>query len=123
MTEINEITLEQTALGWFYNLGYVLKFGTDLAFDGTHPKRKSEAQYSNVIRKDRLRIALHDVKNPNISQIAFFEDVLRKIIRTESPSLPESNWRFHRMLTNSMDIEVISEDEYDSVRHVEEAGV
>ena len=119
MNQITESTLEQTVLNWFHNLGYVLKFGTDLAFDGTHPKRKAGFQYFDVILKDRLRTVLHDI-NPNIPYSAI-DDALRKITRTESPNLIENNRRFHRMLTDSVDVEVISEGDYDSVRHVEPA--
>jgi len=60
--------------------------------------------------------------NPNIPPDAINEAV-RKITRTESPSLIENNRRFHRMLTDSVDVEVISEDDYDSVRHVEDTGL
>jgi len=121
MTEINEMILEQTTIDWFESLCYVTEFGPDLAFNGVHPERSVKAQYSDAILEGRLRTALHDI-NPNIPPDAISEVAL-KITRTESPSLIENNRRFHRMLTDSVDVKVISEDDYDSVRHVEEAGV
>ncbi|MBW2595058.1 MAG: type I restriction endonuclease subunit R [Deltaproteobacteria bacterium] len=102
MANINEDILEQTTLDWFESLGWQTAFGPDLAFDGAHPERKAEAQYSDVILEDRLQTALHDI-NPNIPQIAL-DDALRKIIRTESPSLIENNRRFHRFLTDGIDV-------------------
>jgi type I restriction enzyme R subunit len=69
----------------------------------------------------RLQTALENI-NPNIPPDAISEAV-RKITRTDSPSLIENNRRFHRMLTDGVDVEVLSEDEYGNVRHVGDASV
>lgn len=34
MDKITESDIEQTALAWFENLGYKVKFGPDIAFEG-----------------------------------------------------------------------------------------
>ena len=120
MSKTSENALEQTTLDWFESLGYVTEFGPDPAFNGVHPKRSVKAQYSDAILEGRLRTAFRDI-NPTISPSAI-DDALRKIIRTESPSLIINNRRFHWMLTDGVDVKVISEDDYDSVRHVEEAS-
>jgi len=51
---------------------------------------------------NRLQTALERI-NPNIPPDATLEAV-RKIMRTESPSLIENNRRFHRMLTDGVDV-------------------
>ncbi|MBW2651048.1 MAG: type I restriction endonuclease subunit R [Deltaproteobacteria bacterium] len=102
MANINEDILEQTTLDWFESLGWQAAFGPDLAFDGARPERKMESQYSDIILEDRLRIALEDI-NPNIPADAI-EDAMRKITRTENPTLIENNRRFHRFLTDGIDV-------------------
>ncbi|MEA3351565.1 MAG: type I restriction endonuclease, partial [Chloroflexota bacterium] len=100
--KITESVVEETALAWFESLGYVTAFGPDLAFDGARPERKAKAQYSDVILEDRLLTALEDI-NPNIPADVI-EDAVRKITRTENPSLIENNRRFHRLLTDGVDV-------------------
>ena len=114
---INESTLEQTALGWFESLGWQAAFGPDISPDGAALERED---YDQVVLLGRLQTALENI-NPNIPPDTIRE-AARKITRAESPSLIENNRRFHRMLTDSVDVEVISEDEYGDVRHAEEAG-
>jgi len=99
MSAITENALEQTALDWFHDLGYYTAFGPDISPDGLSCEREN---YDQVVLEDRLRTALYDI-NPNILQIAI-DDALRKIIRTESPSLIENNRRFHRFLTDGVDV-------------------
>ena len=50
----------------------------------------------------RLQAALENI-NPNIPPDAI-EEAVRKIARSDSPSLIENNRRFHRMLTDGVDI-------------------
>ena len=115
---INESIIEQIALDWFEFLGWQIAFGPDISPDGPACERED---YDQVVLIRRLQVALENI-NPNIPPDAISE-AARKITRTESPSLIENNRRFHRMLTDSVDVEVISEDEYGSVRHVEDASV
>ena len=121
MSGISEATLETTVLTWLENFGYDIEHGPDIAFDGVKPERDASANYTDVVLIGRLRESLERI-NPEIPREAI-DEAVRKITRTESPSLIENNRRFHRMLTDSVDVEVISEDEHGSVRHVEDAGV
>ena len=114
---INESTLEKTTLDWFQSLGCQAAFGPAISPDGPACERED---YEQVVLLGRLQTALENI-NPNIPPDTIRE-VARKITRAESPSLIENNRRFHRMLTDSVDVEVISEDEYGGVRHAEEAG-
>ncbi|MBU0710928.1 hypothetical protein KJ762_15720 [bacterium] len=38
MSKTTESALEETALTWFENLGYTVKFGPDIAFDDFKPE-------------------------------------------------------------------------------------
>ena len=99
MSEINETTLEKTALDWFSSLGWDTAFGPDISPDGPNFERKD---YDQVVLVGRLQIALENI-NPNIPPDAI-EEAVRKIARTDSPSLIENNRCFHRMLTDGVDI-------------------
>ncbi len=55
----------------------------------------------------RLRAALENI-NPNIPLDAI-DEAVRRITRNESPSLIENNRRFHRMLTDGVDVSYIQE--------------
>jgi len=50
---------------------------------------------------NRLRSAL-SLLNPNVPEPAR-DEALRKVIRTETPSLVENNRRFHRPMTDDAD--------------------
>jgi type I restriction enzyme R subunit len=104
MNKTSETTLEQTALAWFESLGWQIAFGPDISPDGPACERKD---YDQVVLIGRLQIALENI-NPGIPPDAVGEAV-RKITRTESPSLIENNRRFHRMLTDGVDVSYIQD--------------
>ncbi len=99
MTEINESTLEQTTLSWFESLGWQTAFGPDISPDCHACERED---YDQIVLLGRLQTALENI-NPNIPPDAISEAV-RKITRTESPILIENNRRFHRLLTDGVDL-------------------
>jgi type I restriction enzyme R subunit len=99
MNKTTETILEQTALDWFETLGWHTAFGPDISPDGPNCERE---HYDQVVLIGRLQTALENI-NPNIPPDATREAV-RKITRTEPPSLIENNRRFHRMLTDGVDV-------------------
>jgi len=99
MSSLTETTLEQTALDWFETLGWHTAFGPDISPDGLICERQ---HYDQVVLIGRLQTALVNI-NPNFPPDAI-EEAVRKITRTESPSLIENNRRFHRMLTDGVDV-------------------
>jgi len=99
MTTMTENTLERTTLDWFESLGWDTAFGPDISPDGTACERDD---YDQVVLTGRLQAALQKI-NPNIPADSI-DEAIRKIIRAESPSLIENNRRFHRMLTDGVDI-------------------
>lgn len=102
MTKTTESALEEAALSWLDELGYTVRFGPDIAFDGLHPERSAEANYTDVILAGRLRSALERI-NPDLPADAI-DDALRQISHPESPSLIINNKRFQRMLTDGVDV-------------------
>ncbi len=97
--KITESIIEQTALAWFESLCYTIESGP--AISPGEPGAERE-DYNQVVLLGKLQTALENI-NPNIPPDAVGEAV-RKITRTESPSLIENNRRFHRMLTDGVDI-------------------
>lgn len=84
MAGITENALEQTTLGWRTT------FGPAISPDGAAPECED---YDQVVLLGRPQTALENI-NPNIPPDAISEAV-RKITRSESPSLIENNRRFH----------------------------
>ena len=96
----HESVVEQAALGYFRDLGYETKFGPDIAPDG---KEKERENWNDVVLVGRLTAAIDRI-NPHLTADAR-EDALRKLLRTDSPSLALSNHRFHELLANGVDVE------------------
>ena len=99
MTHMTEEQLEQTALDWFASLGWQIAFGPDISPGGPACER---TDYDQVVLIDRLHTALSNI-NPDIPPDVI-ENAVRKITITASPSLIENNQRFHRMLTDGVDM-------------------
>jgi type I restriction enzyme R subunit len=115
MSTLTETILEQTALDWFESLSWKTAFGPDISPDlsalglsqrigGLAYERED---YHQVVLVGRLRAALENI-NPNIPLDAI-DEAVRRITRNESPSLIENNRRFHRMLTDGVDVSYIQE--------------
>jgi type I restriction enzyme R subunit len=117
VTKVNESVVEEATLDWFDELGYQTLHGPDIAPDEPGAERTS---YADVVLMDRLRSALAKL-NPGVPA-ELLEEAALKVFRTESPSLVENNRRFHRMLTEGVDVEYRAEDDhivYDKVRLVD----
>ena len=117
MIAVNESVVEQATLDWFSELGYETLHGPDIAPDEPGAERTS---YADVVLAGRLRSALARL-NPGVPA-EILEEAALKVSRTESPSLVENNRRFHRMLTEGVDVEYRDVDGrivYDKVRLVD----
>jgi len=108
MNKITEDTIEQTALEWLEELGYEIAHGPDIAFDGQATERDAAANYSDVILMGRLRAALESI-NATLPADAI-DEAIRKVTRTETPSLIENNRSFQKMLTDGVDISWMAAD-------------
>jgi len=113
MSGMTENILEETCLYWFGELGWNTIHGADIAPDTPGAERNN---YSEVILKDRLRTSLTEI-NPEISASGI-DEAVKKIMVTESPDLLVNNRLFHRLLTDGIDVEVYSNEEYGGTRHL-----
>ncbi|MCH7954375.1 MAG: type I restriction endonuclease subunit R [Candidatus Marinimicrobia bacterium] len=112
MSKITENTIEQSALIWLGELGYSTLHGPDIAPEEPNSER---SDYGQVVLLGRLQEALPRI-NPDLPSSAI-EEAIKKITITESPSLIENNRKFHRMLTDGIDVEIPSNDSYGGVKH------
>jgi len=113
MNGMTENILEETCLYWFSELGWNTLHGADIAPDTPGAERKN---YSEVILRDRLRVSLTQI-NPDIPA-AGIDEAVKKVLVTESPDLLVNNRSFHRLLTDGIDVEVYSNEEYGGTRHL-----
>lgn len=99
---LTESVVEHAALEWLRGLGYSILNGPDIAPGEPLAERTS---YGDVVLEGRLRSALTRI-NAAIPSEAI-EDAIRKLLRTvhESPLLYINNHRFHKSLTDGIDIE------------------
>jgi type I restriction enzyme R subunit len=97
---ISESTVAAAALTWFEGLGYEILHGPDIA-PGEPAAERSD--YSEVVLEGRLRTALARL-NPSIPETAI-DEAARKVMRSETSSLVENNRRFHKLLTDGIDVE------------------
>lgn len=100
MAKLTENIVEQATLEWLSELGYTSLNGSELAPDAPHAQRQN---YNNVVLINRLQNALQTI-NPHIP-LAAIQDAIKKITRTETPILSENNRRFHKYLTDGVDVE------------------
>ncbi|MDY0296449.1 MAG: type I restriction endonuclease subunit R [Acidobacteriota bacterium] len=107
-----ESTVESITLSWFNGLGFTVESGPAISPGEPGDER---GEYCQVVLVGRLREALWRI-NPNVPEEGI-EDAVRQVLVTESPSLIVNNRRFHRMLTDGVNVSYRKdgEDKYDSV--------
>ena len=102
---VTESTVESAALEWFRELGYAVLHGPEMGPEGLFTERTS---YSDVVLVDRLGQAVAKL-NPRIPENARKEAV-RKLLRSEHPTLIQNNRRFHRYIVDGVPVEYRSDD-------------
>jgi type I restriction enzyme R subunit len=95
-----ESIVEGAALEWFSELDYALGHGPYLAPGEPAAERDS---FGDVVLAGRLREAVRRL-NASIPEEAR-EEALRKVLRVGTPSLPQTNRAFHRMLRDGVPVE------------------
>lgn len=100
MRLLNEDAIEYDACQLLLReLGYAeILWGPDIAPEGAKPQ---ERELHEVVLRERLAAAVQKL-NPHLPAPAR-EDVVRKVIRAESPELLANNQAFHRLLTEGVD--------------------
>lgn len=97
---MTEDQLEQEALGWLAETGYIPRSGPDIAHDGIDPQRSG---YTQVILPARLRAAMAKL-NPGIPAAAL-EDALQQVEHLDSPVQLVANRAFHKLLVNGVQVQ------------------
>jgi type I restriction enzyme R subunit len=105
MSGIAESHVEDAALAWLEELGYSVANGLVIGPDGNAPER---ANYGEVFLADRLKAGIARL-NPHLNAETR-DDVFRKLLQFETPSLTEENRRFHRFLVEGVPVEVTRAD-------------
>ena len=95
-----ESTVEEAALEIFESIGYTILHGPTIAPGEMFAER---TDYSDVVLVERLRKALIRI-NSEIP-IEAIKEAIRKVLHPDGPSLIENNRRFHRFLTEGINVE------------------
>ena len=103
--KFGEADVELAALGWLTEIGYAAVHGPDIGPEGPTPERGS---YNEVLLTGRLRTALARL-NPHLPA-EVLEEVLSKVLQSETPSLLEENRRLHGYLIEGVPIEIDRDD-------------
>lgn len=98
--QFTESIVEHATLEWLEGLGYNTFQASEIAPDSPNYERQT---YADVVLIDRLRLALQTINNKIPSDA--IEEAIRKVTRTDTPSLFENNRRFHKFLTDGIDVE------------------
>lgn len=96
--KFNENQLELVALRWLEEVGYTSVSAKELENSGMS-KRKD---YKDVVLEDRLKEALVKI-NPDYS-LSVIEDAIKKITIPEHPNVAVNNQRFHKFVTDGVEI-------------------
>ena len=121
MSKFTESIVEQATLKWFDALGYSILNASEIAPEEPNSERQT---YAEVVLRDRLKTAIETI-NPDIPSGAI-QDAIRKVTQTETPSLYENNRRFHKYLTDGVDVEYQAEEgytKYDKVWLIDEQNL
>jgi type I restriction enzyme R subunit len=102
---IAESHVEEAALAWLSELGYEVANGLVIGPDGSAPER---ASYGDVFLADRLKAAIAWL-NPHLDAETR-EDVFRKLLQSETPSVMEENRRLHRFIVEGVPVEMTRAD-------------
>lgn len=97
---MTEDQLEQECLSWLGELGYVHRYGPEIAHDGSDPERES---YRQVVLPMRLRTAIARL-NPKVP-LAAREDALRQVLELGVPAQLAANRLFHRLLVGGVPVQ------------------
>lgn len=100
MSNFNENVVEQAALEYFAELGYLRVHGPDIAPGEPGSERSS---YEDLILWGRLRDALRRI-NPG-TDAALIEEAVKTVQRAESQSPVDENARLHQLITEGVPVE------------------
>ena len=97
---MTEDQLEQETIAWLQDVGYIHRYGPDIAHDGVTAER---AHYREVQLTFRLREAIRQL-NSDIPTEAR-EDALKQVLDLGIPSLLSANRHFHKLLVGGVPVQ------------------
>ena len=100
-----EAHVEDANLEWLSWLGWPVAHGPDIGPDGKSPER---ASYGDVLLLGRLKAAIAKI-NPQLPPDTI-DDIVRKLVATEAPSLVEENRRLHKLLVDGVAVQYMQAD-------------
>ncbi|MDD3182958.1 MAG: type I restriction endonuclease subunit R [Alphaproteobacteria bacterium] len=103
--KLTESDIEQANLDWLSGLGWGVAHGPDMAPEGKAPER---ASYGDVLLLERLKDALARI-NPQLPPDTI-DDIVRKIVAAEMPSLIEENRRLHKLMVDGVAVQYMQAD-------------
>ncbi|MEH2261724.1 type I restriction endonuclease [Nostoc sp.] len=110
--DVTQSVITPSLLTWFEVIGYTVLLESDIAL-GKHQIGRSS--YSDVVLYQRLHRALQKI-NPTKPDEAIAA-AIHQVTCTESSDLLENNLRFHKLLTDGVEVEYLNDQEivYDKV--------
>ncbi|MBD2341444.1 type I restriction endonuclease subunit R [Calothrix sp. FACHB-156] len=116
MVKLTEGDVEAATLEWFAQLNYTTIHASEIAPGEPNAQR---IDYADVVLINRLRSALETI-NPQIPADAI-EEAIRKITRSDTANFFENNRRFHKLLTDGVNVEYQTSERivYDQVQLID----
>lgn len=105
MAFLSEAQLETALLEQLAGLGFACASDEVIGPDGHRPERES---HDEVVLKKRFEDAVARL-NPGLPLEAR-QDVVRRVMQSELPSLLEENRRLHKLMTEGVDVEYYADD-------------
>lgn len=100
MTKIFESDIEKLAIELLESQGY--------KYLSPGEQEKERESLSEVILQERLKNAIERI-NPKASEAAK-DQALRQVLNLSSRDLVDNNEKFHRMLTEGIEVEIMGKD-------------
>lgn len=104
MSVLSENDIEQVVIKEFEALGYTYLNGIAISPDGYQHER----EFNEVVLKNRLQTAIAEI-NRGVPAEAL-EEAFRKLLRANSADLYQNNYRFHKYLTEGVEVEFRKDD-------------
>jgi len=106
---MNETQLENLALEWFAETGWQTETGPEIAPDSDRPLRED---YKDVLLEGPLKRAIFRI-NPGLPGEAI-DEAVHKLKTVDHPIPVHRNRRFHRYVTDGIEVEVNGDEDQES---------
>ncbi|KQY21204.1 deoxyribonuclease HsdR [Cellulomonas sp. Root485] len=101
MSSFNESIVEQAALEWLADLGYLTLYGPNIAPGGDGPQLRDS--FADVVLIDRFLPTVRGL-NPGLDN-AVIDQAIKRLLRPESQNPIDENYRIHQFLVGGVPVE------------------